>query len=126
MAGEVVALDSALARSGTNITLRRVIGAAPNLINIDVDARAMVRAASSEEIAGGIAMTDSIVIISPTEIANAQWPGGELPSVTVVNPSLPRANDKCIIEGRVRNILAPVKPIYIGDELVRIELRVAG
>lgn len=126
MSGEVAALDGALARSGTDVTLRRVVGAAPNLINIDVDLRAMVRAASAEEIASGIAMTDSIVIISPTEIANAQWPGGELPSATVVNPSLPRPNDKIIIEGRVRNVLSPVKPIYIGEELVRIELRVSG
>lgn len=88
--------------------------------------RALVRAISAEEIAAGINQANRKVILSPTEIAAAGWPVGESPSTTVANPSIPRANDKCIFEGRTWNVVAPVNPIYVNDVLVRIELQVAG
>jgi hypothetical protein len=119
-------LDRSLARDGEDIVLRRVYGTAPAQTSKDVSVRALVRAFSAEEIASGIAQTDSKVILSPTEITTAGWPQGEAPSATVSIPSLPRANDKCVIAGRVRNVLAPVRPFFIGSSLVRIELRVAG
>jgi hypothetical protein len=119
----IAALDAALAQAGEDAILRRIVGTAPNTINIDVVVRASVRSFQPVELVGGISQTDSHVIISPTQIANAQWPGGELPSPTVANPTLPRINDRLIINGRVRSIQV-VDPIYIGGELVRIEMRV--
>jgi hypothetical protein len=122
----VGALDDALLRAGTDITLRRVLGVAPTTTSYDVTVRAAVRSFQPEELVGGISQTDSHVIISPTQIAAAGWPGdGESPSVTVPDPTLPRINDKLVIAGRVRNVKV-VQPIYINGELVRIEMNVSG
>lgn len=125
MSGEIEALDAALERAGADIILRRVVGTAPNTISIDVTVRAAVRSYQAAELVGDIKQTDSKVIISPTQIAQAQWPGGELPSATVVDPSLPRKLDKMVIDGRVRTIEV-VDPFYVNDVLVRLEMRVLG
>lgn len=119
-------LDRALTRSGQTIVLRRLYGQAPNVVNVDSpNIRAGVRSPSNEELSAGYAQTDSVVILSPTDLASAQWPGGELPSATVADPTLPRRNDKAIIDGRIRNVEL-VKPFVVGNVLVRIELRVLG
>jgi len=115
--------DGRLADDGSDIVLRRVRGTAPTLTNYDVTVRAAVRSYRPEEIVGGVSATDSQVIISPTQIAVAGWPGdGE---TGPPDPALPRINDKVVIAGRARNIAA-VRPFYVGDELVRIELQVSG
>lgn len=125
MSGEVAALDNALARAGEDIILRRIYGQAPRTNNVDVTVRAAVRAFQPNELLGGIMQTDNKIIISPTDIAKAGWPGGELPSATVADPKLPRITDRVIVQGRVRTILV-VQPIYVEDDLVRIEMRVLG
>ena len=125
MSAEIAALDSALSRAGQDIVLRRIYGQSPKTNYVDVTVRAAVRSYSPEELVGGINQTDSKVIASPTDIARAGWPGGELPSAIVVDPSLPRINDVAIIDGRKRNIQV-VNPIYVLGELVRIEMRVLG
>jgi hypothetical protein len=116
MRPEIVDLDDALAEYGADIVLRRVTGVAPSTTNIDVTVRAAVRSFQPQELVGGIMQTDSRVIISPTQITAAAWPG---------DGTLPRANDKLVIAGRVRNVKV-VDPIYLGDDLVRIEMAVAG
>src|SRR5258708_24588455 len=75
----VAALDDALAQAGEDIILRRIVGTAPNQINIDVMCRARVDAATVQEILAGIPATDLHVTMSPTQINNAQWPGGQGP-----------------------------------------------
>jgi hypothetical protein len=122
----IAALDQALASAGQDVVLRRIVGRAPNTLNVDVTVRAVVRPFQSHELVGGISQTDSRVIMSPTQIANAQWPGGQPASSTVAIPSLPQVNDKIIVDGRVRNVEAPVNPISLNGTLVRIELRVSG
>lgn len=118
-------LDDAL-EVGQSIILRRLYGQAPNVVNVDSPPLpAAVRSPDSEELAAGYAQTDSVVILSPTGLAAAQWPGGELPSASVANPAMPRKNDKAIFDGRVRNVEL-VKPFVIANVLVRIELRVLG
>lgn len=122
----ITALDYALAKAGQTVVLRRLYGQAPNVVNVDSPAiPAAVRSPSNEELAAGYAQTDSVVILSPTGIADAQWPGGELPSATGADPSLPRRNDKAIFDGRIRNVEL-VKPFVVDNDLVRIELRVLG
>lgn len=125
MRPEIADLDDALADYGTDVVLRRVSGTAPNQTNTDVTVRAAVRSYQPNELVGGINQTDSLVIISPTQIAAAGWPAGESASTTVADPTLPRRLDKMIIAGRARNIEV-VDPIYLGGELVRIEIRVIG
>jgi hypothetical protein len=119
-------LDEALSAAGQTIVLRRLYGQAPNVVNVDSPPiRANVRSPDNEELAAGYAQTDSVIILSPTDLASAQWPGGELPSTSVANPSLPRKNDKAIFDGRVRNVEL-MKPFVVASTLVRLELRVLG
>lgn len=111
-------LGRALQSAGQDIVLRRVTGG----VNYDATVRAAVRSFSPEEIAGGIAATAAKVVISPTQIAAAGWPGdGESGSP---DPSIPRRNDKVVIAGRVRNVEA-VNAIFVANVLVRIVLQVA-
>lgn len=117
------ALDSALADDGEDVVLRRFVGAA----NIDVKVRASVRAFRPEELIGGISQTDSLVTLSPTQIKNAQWPGGQpvVPGRLNDIPWMPKNNDRAIIQRRNRAVTF-VKPFAVGGEIVRIELTVAG
>jgi hypothetical protein len=88
-----------------------------------------VDVATTEQILAGITATDLNVIMSPTQINNAQWPGGQVPLLPPfdVDQRIPRINgpDKMIIRGALRTI-AYCDPKFIGDELVRINLRVTG
>lgn len=126
MSDLIASLDAHLRARGTDVTLRRVTGSAPSTTNHDVNVRAAVRSYTAEELVGDVKQTDSHVIISPTQILAAGWPGtGEVASATVADPSLPRRLDKLVIAGRVRAIEA-VDPIYVNNELVRVEMRVLG
>lgn len=121
----IAMLDRFLETDGKDCILRRVYGTAGNIIVSDVTVRAKVSAYSETELVGGIVQTDSRVIMSPSQITAAQWPGGELTSSSVPDPTLPRRNDKLIVDGRVRNVEF-VNPADIGGTLVRIEMRIAG
>jgi len=126
MSAEIVALDAALARAGENITIRRKAGTGQNQINIDVEVRARVDWKRSDEMVGTLFQTWGEVILSPTQILAAQWPGGG-PVSTVTDrtdPRIPRANDFAVIQGKQRQILTS-KPIIIG-QWVRCELTVVG
>lgn len=129
MSALIAALDSALALVGEDFILRRVVGSGSNVINVDVRCRAQVSAMTVTEIAAGLKATDLNVIFSPTQINQAQWPGGTLPMQPPFNidQRIPRENgaDKAIIRGVLRQIVF-VKPIFVPDELCRIEMRVSG
>lgn len=123
----VRALDDALRDVGEDVVIRRMVGTGNAAAYVDVAVRAVVRAFAPNELVGTISQTDSLVILSPTQITEAQWPGG-LPvsaSPYVPDPRVPRINDRAIIQGKVRTI-SFVKPILEDGELVRIELTVAG
>jgi hypothetical protein len=123
----IAALDNALAEVGEDVVLRRVVGAAPNQQNIDVTCRAMVRSwrLKEEDLASGIKQALIIVIMSPTQIADAQWPGGEVATALNPNPAFPRLGDALIIRGHKRTITG-VDAIPVGDEVVRFDLQVLG
>lgn len=129
MSDLIAGLDNALADRGEDFILRRVVGTGANVVNIDVTCRGRIDAVSVEEIAAGIKATDLKVIFSPTQINNAQWPGGTIPQLPPFNVDqrVPRENgpDKAIVRGQLRTV-ALCKPFFIGDELVRIEMRVSG
>lgn len=125
----ISALDDALADDGEDIVLRRTVGTGSSVINLDVVCRAKVNAVSAQEVAAGIAESDLRLILSPTQINDAQWPGGTpvaAPSAFNGDPSLPVPGDKVIVQNRLRNVAAPVDAQSIGGVTVRINLRVTG
>lgn len=127
---EIADLNSHLALDGEDIEIWRVTTAGATQINTKVNARAFVRNFGADELVGGITQEQVRVTISPSEIIAANWPGPWTPSANEpVQPDtdrrIPRKNDKCVIKGRVRNIEVAM-PIYVENELVRINLRVLG
>ena len=129
----VADLDAALASDGETVELQRLVGT--QLIPIRVACRAFVRSYDARELVGGITQDQSRVIISPSEIIRAGWPG---PDVEVRNAAgvvttalsqqdrrVPRRGDKVVIAGKPRNIEVAM-PIYVDGALVRIDLRVLG
>lgn len=125
---EIAELDKSLAEDGEDIILRRVVGAT-NQAFIDVTCRAFVRGYAANELIGGITQQDSKVILSPTQINAANWPGGQPVSNAQfqADPRIPSKNrgDKCVMGGRVRNVESATG-IPIDGVLVRIEMRVLG
>lgn len=124
----IVSLNRALARTGQDVILRRVIGAT-NQVSVDCPCRAFVRGYQPEQLAGSIVQGDSRVTISPTDLDRGQWPGGQPitspPSET--DPRVPRGGgaDRIIIEGKSRTVIS-ADPIYVAGELVRIDVQVRG
>lgn len=127
---EVADLNMSLAEDGEDIELWRVVTAGATQINVKVYPRAFVRNFGADELVGGITQEQVRVTISPSEIIAGNWPGPWTPSAAepVQPPTdrrVPRKNDKCVIKGRPRNIEVAM-PIYVDNELVRINLRVLG
>lgn len=123
---EVSQLDRSLAVDGEDFVLRRVIGTT-NLANIDVVCRGCIRGYLPHELTTSIIQGDTKIIMSPTQIIAAQWPGG-LPVISsnaALDHRVPRKNDKVVVQGKPRNIEA-ASPIYLANELVRIELQTRG
>ena len=62
--------------------------------------------------------------LSPTVIAQKQWPGGQPPG-QLVDPSIPRRLDQVQIKGRWRTVEA-VDPIAVAGTIVRLDLMMQG
>ncbi|MFD1623890.1 hypothetical protein [Azospirillum griseum] len=123
MIPEIAALDRALAVAGEPVLLRRFYGVNPRT-SVDVECMAFVRGYKPQELIGSITQTDIFVILSPTEIERAKWPGGSGLSGTP-DPRVPRKGDSLVVRGTMRNVEA-VGPVYARGELVRIEMNVKG
>lgn len=127
----IAALDDALLGGAhEEVILRRVIGSAPNQVSVDVTCIARADAASVEQIAAGIPATDFNLILSPTQINQAQWPGGSVPALPPfdLDQSVPRVGptDKVLMRGQAPKAVAWVDAKLVGREVVRIEMRVTG
>lgn len=116
-------LDEALADAGEDIVLQRLTGT--QQIPYSVTCRAVVRGYAPEElIAGsGITQQDVKVILSPTEIEVAGWPGAQ--PQTSGDKRVPVKNDRILRQGRPLTVQAAAG-IYVGGELVRIEATARG
>jgi hypothetical protein len=117
-------LDAALRQAGEDIILRR--SGSPD---DDVTCRARVDTATAEQILAGVPASDLNIIVSPTQIVNAGWGGGETGSAPfIVDQSVPRAGvtDKVLLRGQAPRAVSFVKPFYINGTIVRIEMRVSG
>lgn len=108
------------------MVLRRIVGKGPAAQPIDVQCRAVVRPVKAEDLIGTVTQADSIVILSPTQIIAAQWPGGEAAAgAEIGDRRVPTTDDKVLLRRVPRQIMF-VKPLYVQNELVRIELTVKG
>lgn len=116
-------LDAALARRGEDVELRRMTGTSQQ-VAFSATCRAHVRGYKPEELVGAITQGDSMVILSPTDIERAQWPGGQEPDGPG-DRRVPRKGDKVMVQGRLRNVEAAA-PKYMAGTLVRIEMQVRG
>jgi hypothetical protein len=124
MIPERAALDRAIARAGQMVRLTRTIGTIPNQTFITADVPAIVRAYRTEQLIGTITQGDSNVILSPSDIERAGWPGGT-PPTNGTDARVPKTTDSVVFLGRSCKIIA-VKPLYIRGELARIDLQVRG
>ena len=119
-------IDQMLRSDGQQIILRRTVGTT-NRTSVDCTCWAFVRGYARDDMVGAVVQGDSHVIISTTDIIRAQWPGGQPiaspPSST--DPRVPRAGDVLIIQGRTRTVVE-ASPLYIGADLVRIDIQARG
>lgn len=112
---QISSLDRMLRSRGEDIVLIRGRGAgAPR-----VTCRAKVSGFQANELVGDIAQQDSLVIMSPTQIEAAGWPGAE------DEPSTPQKGDRVLIQG-FEKIVQGATAIQAGGRAVRIEMRVRG
>jgi hypothetical protein len=116
-------LDQALLEVGEDATLRRMqLVAGVQSVLSSVDVRIVMRQYGPQELVGGITQGDSFVILSPSEIIAANWPG------TVTSPGdkrVPKHGDQLIVQGIARTVQTGT-PFYIAGALVRLELQVRG
>lgn len=126
MRSEIADLDAALADVGQDIVLRRIVGKGANAQNVDVTCRAVVRPVDAKQLIGTITQTDLSVVISPTQIIEAQWPGGQpVSGAQIGDRRVPTTDDKILIFS-VHHQIVVSKPIYVGRDLVRIDLIIKG
>lgn len=119
----IARLDRALADKGETVRLQRLTGT--QQIAFEVECAAFIRGYQPADlIAGsGITQQDVKVILSPTEIERAQWPGGQ--PQTTGDKRVPARNDRIIRNGRPLTVQAATG-LYVGGELVRIECQARG
>lgn len=101
----IAALDRQIALHGQDVVLRR--GTA------DYPMRGWVRGYRPDELAGGIQQGDSDVVLSPTDLAAAGFPGP------------PKRLDVLVTAGRARSVQL-ADPVQIGGKTVRHNLQVRG
>lgn len=125
MTAEIVALDAALDRAGEDVVLSRVVKRSGVNVAATVTCRAAVRAVRSDEIVGAMKITDMTVVISPTQIVAADWPGQDDNATVGVDKHIPRVTDSVTIQGKPKQIIA-AKPIFVGGVWVRTDMVVSG
>lgn len=124
-AAMIARLDASLARRGEDVVLRRATLAAGNvLIPFDATVRGFVRGYEPAEITGTIIQGDTKVIVSPTDIDAAGWPGPTVGTV-VGDRRVPRKGDVVVVQGAPRQVQAAA-PKYVMGTLVRIEIQARG
>lgn len=115
-------LDKALARSGSDVMLRRMTEPTPT----DLPVRASERPYAPDELTGGVRAGDHRLVLSPTGLDDANWiaafatTGGQSkPAPFDVDPKLPKRGDSVVIANRLRTIES-VRPVEMDGTVVRI------
>jgi hypothetical protein len=122
---EIGDLDASLAKDGQPITLQRLTLAGSEQIPFGVDAMAFVRGDQPNELTQTVTQKDVTVIMSPTEINRSGWPGATPAPAGAGDKRIPRKPDR-IITKRGQLTVQTAAGIYIGDTLVRINIRARG
>lgn len=127
----IAALDAALLDGAwEEVILRRSVGGAPNVVTVDVTCIARVDAVNAPLSAPGPKQQVYDIIMSPTQINQAQWPGGTVPALPPFNVDqrIPRVGGPDVILMRGENPRTVIfsDPKLVGGEPVRLNLRVAG
>jgi len=127
MRQELADLDTALLDDGSeNAILRRVTGVPPSATTAEVTVRAKIVTVAQSELIGSTHQEAIGIIISPTQIAAAGWPG--LSQSGVSDSTLPQPNDviKRLANGH-EYVISMVDPVYLIEgsvsRLVRINMK---
>lgn len=128
-------LDRQLRLHGEPCELIRTVGSSTQTKN-RVNARCIVKTFAAEQLIGGITQTNYLLLLSPTDLRRAGWPGARGPA-TVAGGNLPSgdrppkdfviptSNDAVYFRGS-QKVIGQASAVYDGDEVVRIELKVTG
>lgn len=119
-------VDRMLTVHGQSVILRRITGTGNNQVSFDAQVRAWVTGYLPQELSGSIIQGDSKVILSPTDIKAAGWPG---PNSLAISGDIhvPRKGDKVVVQNRERTVMADGTPWYItADGLFMIVLQTRG
>lgn len=105
-------------------TLTRIIGTT-NQSRYAVRVRYHMRGYRPQELNEQIIQGDSRVILSPTQINQMQWPGGQ-PQTPLNDIRIPKRNDKFTPElGREHNV-EDAEGLYLDGVLVKLWVQVRG
>lgn len=124
----IAALDRALAASGEDAILTRNIGTNAAQVPVSVKVRVKTYGYKPQALYPGspIQQGDMQVILSPTQINAAQWPGGIAAQPGALDPRIPIKSDRLIIGGHVYQVQAAADVSRIRGHIVRFELQVRG
>ena len=122
-------LDRQMRLRGEKVQLIRTIGASTQS-RVRANIRGIVKTLGIAQLIGGITQTNYIVIISPTDLRRAGWPGANtatIPPGTTSNKDgvIPPPSDAMVFRASQKAI-SRADAIYDGDECVRIELSCIG
>jgi hypothetical protein len=121
---EIAFLDDALARDGSLVTLQRLTKAANAMIPFSVDAMAFIRAFRPTELTQVVIQGDVRVIMSPTEITKAGWPGA-VPAPGIADKRVPLKLDRLVTKDGTLTIQG-ANGTFINSNLVRIDIWARG
>jgi hypothetical protein len=131
MNAELAKLDRWLKFHGEPIFLRRTVGTT-NQSYVQCRVPAIVKPLTVEQLVGAISQQNYFIIISPTHIIRAQWPGGKTPASAVSggiiapsDPRIPSMNDFVYLRGGQKAVTRTA-PVFDRGECIRIELTVLG
>jgi hypothetical protein len=127
---QLARLDRQIRLHGEEVQVTRTTGSSTQTVT-RANIRGIVKTLGIQQLIAGITQTNYVVIVSPTDLRRAGWPGAIAPSaasgvsVSVKDPCIPIVNDRMIFRART-NTISKVDAIYDGDECVRIELSCTG
>jgi hypothetical protein len=124
-------LDRRLARRGEPIFLQRKVGTTPQSL-VQCEVPAIVRALTVEQLIGAITQQNFFIIISPTDILRAQWPGGKTAAagsqggiIAPADPRFPSTSDFIFLRGSQKSVQR-VAPVFDRGACIRVEINVLG
>ena len=125
----VARLDRQLRLRGEEVLLQRQTGSSTQSLT-KATVRGVVKTLGIQQLIGGISQTNYIVIISPSDLRRAGWPGAITATIPTAGLPLkdgviPTTSDKMWFRAALKSI-SRVDALYDGDDCVRIEMYCTG